>query len=88
MAKSTDEHGRIFLPQDVRDRFGETYRIVVLPSHVALVPVDEDPVEGLRAALGDAFDDGDVAQLKAEARERIAADAESEGGDGAAREGE
>nr|WP_267900523.1 hypothetical protein [Halocatena pleomorpha] len=32
------------------------YRIVELPSHVALFPVDDDPLEGIRAAVGDAFD--------------------------------
>ncbi|MHB9288804.1 AbrB/MazE/SpoVT family DNA-binding domain-containing protein [Halobacteriales archaeon Cl-PHB] len=88
MSKSTDERGRIYLPKDVRDRFGETYRIVELPSHVALFPVDEDPLEGLRAAVGDAFDGADVAQLRAEARERVAADVEAELADRAARDGE
>jgi len=55
MSKSTDDRGRIYLPKDVRERFGDQYRIVELPSHVALFPVDEDPLDGLRAAVGDAF---------------------------------
>lgn len=71
MSKSTDERGRIYLPKDVRERFGERYRIVELPSHVALFPVDEDPVEGLRAAVGDAFDDADADELKTDARTAI-----------------
>ncbi|QSG01385.1 AbrB/MazE/SpoVT family DNA-binding domain-containing protein [Natranaeroarchaeum sulfidigenes] len=74
MSKSTDERGRIYLPKDVRDRFGEQYRIVELPSHVALFPVDEDPIEGLREAVGDAFEDEDATELKAKARERISGD--------------
>jgi hypothetical protein len=60
MSKTTDERGRIYLPKDVRERFGDQYRIVELPSHVALFPVDEDPLEGLRAAVGDAFAETDV----------------------------
>nr|WP_245779452.1 AbrB/MazE/SpoVT family DNA-binding domain-containing protein [Halostagnicola kamekurae] len=48
MSKSTDEQGRIYLPKDVRERFGDRYRIVELPSHVALFPVDEDPLEAPR----------------------------------------
>lgn len=72
MSKSTDERGRIYLPKDVRDRFGDNYRIVELPSHVALFPVDDDPLEGLRDAVGDAFDDADVSELKQDAREAIA----------------
>jgi bifunctional DNA-binding transcriptional regulator/antitoxin component of YhaV-PrlF toxin-antitoxin module len=71
MSKTTDERGRIYLPKDVRERFGNQYRIVELPSHVALFPVDEDPLEGLRAAVGEAFADKDVDTLKAEAREAI-----------------
>lgn len=74
MSKSTDERGRIYLPKGVRDRFGEQYRIVELPSHVALFPVDEDPVAGLREAVGDAFEDEDATELKAKARERISRD--------------
>ncbi|WP_135828066.1 AbrB/MazE/SpoVT family DNA-binding domain-containing protein [Halorussus halobius] len=72
MSKSTDERGRIYLPKDVRNRFGERYRIVELPSHVALFPVDEDPLEGLRDAVGDAFEGDDADELKQRARESIA----------------
>ena len=71
MSKSTDERGRIYLPKGVRERFGDRYRIVELPSHVALFPVDEDPVEGLRVAVGDAFEGKNVDELKAYAREAI-----------------
>lgn len=67
MSKSTDERGRLYLPKDVRERFGDRYRIVELPSHVALFPVDDNPLEGIRAAVGDAFEGGDVDELKADA---------------------
>lgn len=78
MSKSTDERGRIYLPKDVRDRFGDRYRIVELPSHVALFPVDEDPLDGLRDAVGDAFEGKDGAELKEEARERISREVREE----------
>lgn len=71
MAKSTDKRGRLYLPEAVRERFGDQYRIVTLPSHVALFPVDDDPVEGLRAAVGDAVDEPAVDELKMDAREAI-----------------
>ncbi|RLM34436.1 AbrB/MazE/SpoVT family DNA-binding domain-containing protein [Haloarcula sp. Atlit-120R] len=71
MSKTTDERGRIYLPKDVRDRFGDQYRIVELPSHVALFPVDEDPLEGLRAAVGDAFAETEADKLKTESRKAI-----------------
>lgn len=78
MSKSTDERGRIYLPKDIRKRFGDRYRIVELPSHVALFPVDEDPLEGLRAAVGDAFAETTADELKAEAREAISKEIRTE----------
>lgn len=78
MSKSTDERGRLYLPKDVRDRFGEKYRIVELPSHVALFPVDDDPLEGLREAVGDAFEGTDSDDLKEEARRTISEEVETE----------
>lgn len=78
MSKSTDERGRIYLPKDIRERFGDQYRIVELPSHVALFPVDEDPLEGLRAAVGDAFREGEAEDLKTDAREAISREVREE----------
>jgi bifunctional DNA-binding transcriptional regulator/antitoxin component of YhaV-PrlF toxin-antitoxin module len=78
MSKSTDERGRLYLPKDVRDRFGEKYRIVELPSHVALFPVDDDPLTGLREAVGDAFEGTDSDELKEQARRAIAEEIETE----------
>lgn len=78
MSKSTDERGRIYLPKDVRERFGDRYRIVELPSHVALFPVDEDPLDGLRAAVGDAFAETEADDLKAEAREAVSREVRAE----------
>lgn len=87
VSKSTDERGRIYLPKGVRERFGEEYRIVELPSHIALFPVDENPLEGLRAAVGDALEGVDATELKAEAREAITREVEADA-DERARDGE
>jgi bifunctional DNA-binding transcriptional regulator/antitoxin component of YhaV-PrlF toxin-antitoxin module len=78
MSKSTDERGRIYLPKDVRERFGDQYRIVELPSHVALFPVDEDPLDGLRAAVGDAFAETAADELKADARAGVSREVRAE----------
>lgn len=69
---SVDDQGRIYFPKDVRERFGDRYRIVELPTHVALFPVDDDPLEGFREAVGDAFEGDDLDDLKSNARARIA----------------
>jgi hypothetical protein len=56
MGTTADHQGRIRLPEAVRDRHGDRYRIVELPTHVVLLPIDDDPVEGIHEAVGDAFD--------------------------------
>jgi len=78
MSKSTDERGRLYLPTDVRERFGDRYRIVQLPTHVALFPVDDDPLSGLRDAVGDAFEGDDIDALKSEARASVSRTARDE----------
>jgi bifunctional DNA-binding transcriptional regulator/antitoxin component of YhaV-PrlF toxin-antitoxin module len=78
MSKSTDERGRIYLPKEIRERFGDQYRIVELPTHVALFPVDEDPLEGLHTAVGDAFTGESGEELKTDAREAIAREVREE----------
>jgi len=88
MSKSTDERGRIYLPKDVRERFGDQYRIVELPSYVALFPVDEDPVDGLQAAVGDAFAEAEAGELKANAREAISREVRGEASDRSGNDGE
>lgn len=80
MGTNTDDRGRIYLPKDVRERFGERYRIVELPSHVALLPVAEDPLSAVEDAVGDSLEGTPSDELKTEARrkarEEIAAERE------------
>ena len=45
---------------------------------MALFPVDEDPLEGLREAVGDAFEGTDANELKAEARSAISREVQAE----------
>ena len=78
MGSTTDERGRIYLPKDVRERYGEHYRIVELPTHVVLLPVDDDPLEGVREAVGDAFEGKGREDLKAEALAGAKAETEAE----------
>ncbi|MFW6436317.1 MAG: AbrB/MazE/SpoVT family DNA-binding domain-containing protein [Halococcoides sp.] len=78
MSTSTDERGRIYLPKEMRERFGEEYRIVELPSHVALFPVDDDPLDGLRDAVGDAFAGRDPDELKSAARAGLSREAHTD----------
>ncbi|MUV85105.1 AbrB/MazE/SpoVT family DNA-binding domain-containing protein [Natronomonas sp. CBA1123] len=72
-----DEEGRIQLPEDVRDQYGEEYRIVQRPQYVALIPIDEDPLEGVHEAVGDAFEGVSSEELSNQAISTAKADIES-----------
>lgn len=78
VSSKTDGRGRIYLPAEIREEFGDEYRIVKLPSRVALLPVDEDPLEGLREAVGDAFEGADPDELEADARAKAKRDLAAE----------
>lgn len=78
MATETDDRGRLYLSKELRERHGERFRIIDLPSRIVLVPVDDDPIQAVRDAVGDAFEGKSPAELKQEAREAIHDEVEAE----------
>jgi bifunctional DNA-binding transcriptional regulator/antitoxin component of YhaV-PrlF toxin-antitoxin module len=72
MTSKADKRGRIYLPKEIREKHGRKFRIVELPSHVALFPVADDPLAAIEAEVGDALADKDFDELKVEAREKAA----------------
>lgn len=71
MSKTTeaDDRGRIVIPSEIRKKHGDRYRIVELSDRVELIPLQEDPVAGLREAVGDAFEGKSIAEIKQDARD-------------------
>jgi bifunctional DNA-binding transcriptional regulator/antitoxin component of YhaV-PrlF toxin-antitoxin module len=76
MSTETDERGRIYLSKRLREEYGERFHVVEYDDHIELVPVDDDPVEGLREAVGDAFEGKSVEELREEAEELARREAE------------
>lgn len=72
MTVETDDHGRLYLPKPLREKHGERFRVLDLPTRVILIPIDDDPLQAVRDAIGDRFDDrsldaiGDDIQAAAE----------------------
>lgn len=71
---ATDERGRITIPRDLRDQFGERYRVVQLHNGIKLLPIPDDPVAALRSAASDELKQASMDELRAaahrEAREQ------------------
>lgn len=40
--------GRIYLPKDKREKYGDKFRVVELEKGIMLVPISDDPLEKLR----------------------------------------
>ena len=59
----TDSRGRVTIPKEIRERFGERYRLVELDDGVKLVPIPDDPVAALRGAAGDEFKSASIDEL-------------------------
>ena len=76
MSTKTDERGRIYLSKRLREEYGERFHVVEYDDHIELVPVDDDPVKGLREAVGDAFEGMSAEKLRDEAEELVRREAE------------
>lgn len=66
---TTDERGRITIPKEVRERFGERYRLVELEDGIKLMPVPDDPIEALRNAASDELKAASMDELRKAALE-------------------
>ncbi|MDS0473737.1 AbrB/MazE/SpoVT family DNA-binding domain-containing protein [Natrinema sp. 1APR25-10V2] len=64
-----DDRGRIVIPHEIREKHGDRYRVVELDDRVELIPLKDDPIEGLRDAVGGAFDGKSIREIKREACE-------------------
>lgn len=64
-----DDRGRILLPKDLREEYGEKFIIAKAPGEVVLIPVPKDPLKDLRELGKKLPKDMSVADLKKLARE-------------------
>jgi len=64
-----DDRGRVTIPKEVRDRYGDQYRLVELDSGIKLIPIPDDPLEELRAAASDELREASLGELEAAANE-------------------
>jgi len=79
MSAETDRQGRLYLPKEVREKYGEKYHIVEYEDRIELIPVADRPLAAIREAAGDLHDASvediraDIeTEAKAKAREKDA----------------
>ena len=48
-----DDRGRLTLPKELRERYGDHYHLVDLHDGIKLVPIAEDPLNALRDEFAD-----------------------------------
>lgn len=72
MSTETDRQGRLYIPKEVRKKYGEKYHIVTYEDRIELIPVADDPLAAVREAGG--LRDVSIADI----REDIEAEAKAE----------
>jgi bifunctional DNA-binding transcriptional regulator/antitoxin component of YhaV-PrlF toxin-antitoxin module len=67
MSEATlDGRGRLTLPKEIRERYGDRYHIVQLHDGIKLIPVEDDPLAALRSEFADV--EKTVDELREDAR--------------------
>ncbi|WP_340098312.1 AbrB/MazE/SpoVT family DNA-binding domain-containing protein [Salinibaculum salinum] len=61
-----DDRGRLTLPKELRERYGDRYHIVELHDGIKLIPIAEEPLEALRDEFADI--EKSASELREEAR--------------------
>jgi bifunctional DNA-binding transcriptional regulator/antitoxin component of YhaV-PrlF toxin-antitoxin module len=65
--------GRIYLPKELREKYGDQFRLVERGEQLVLLPVSEDPLAALREEFADV--DKSVEDLRDDARSSAIEDA-------------
>ncbi len=82
MSVETDDHGRLYLSAELRDRYGERFHVVEYEDRIELVPIADDPLEAVREAaapLKDSSTEELLSDAREHARDQAAGDGEPEG---------
>lgn len=70
---TTADNGRVYLPKELREKFGERFHIVDREDRIVLVPVSEDPLKSLRQEFSQT--ESSVEEMKSEVMEEAVSEA-------------
>lgn len=80
MSAETDRQGRLYIPKEVREKYGQKYHIVMYEEKIELIPVADDPLAAVREATGD-LRDASVEEIREDIEVEAKDEAEEVGGD-------
>ncbi len=80
MSAETDGQGRLYIPKEVREKYGQKYHLVMYEDRIELIPVADDPLVAVREAAGD-LRDAPVEDIRGDIEEEAMADAREEDAD-------
>jgi hypothetical protein len=61
----------------LRQKYGEKFHVVEYEDRLELIPIDDDPLQAARDAVGDAFQGNSVTELLEQARTQAKKDAKA-----------
>ncbi|WP_336361537.1 AbrB/MazE/SpoVT family DNA-binding domain-containing protein [Haladaptatus sp. ZSTT2] len=80
MSTQTDQQGRLYIPKEVREKYGDKYHIVTYDDRIELIPVADDPLGAVREAAGD-LRETSVAKIREDIEAEAKADARGKDAD-------
>ena len=80
MSAETDAQGRLYIPKEVREKYGQKYHIVMYEDRIELIPVADDPLAAVRGAAGE-LRDAPVEEIREDIEAEAKEEAEETGGD-------
>jgi len=80
MSAETDGQGRLYIPKEVREKYGQKYHIVMYEDRIELIPVADDPLAAIREAAGE-LHDASVEDIREDIEAEAKDEAEEAGGD-------
>jgi len=80
MSAETDAQGRLYIPKEVREKYGQKYHIVMYEDRIELIPVADDPLAAVREAAGE-LHDSSVEETREDIEEEAKDEAEEVAGD-------
>jgi bifunctional DNA-binding transcriptional regulator/antitoxin component of YhaV-PrlF toxin-antitoxin module len=72
MSIETDDEGRLYLPSEVRETYGDKFHLIKYDDRFELIPIADDPLAAVRDELGDALAGKSRETLRKDALKRAA----------------